>query len=209
MFNSTFEQMMNVDVSQFCRERDGMKYLPWANCKQLLHEAGAETVYFEPVPGPDGSSVIMTNQVFIDKEGKKNRCYETRIRVVIDDLQYEYQGPIMNGSYPVKDNTMSQSKLRNAQARLFVKSVAERIGLGFDLWLQETEMDTETDTDNLGMHSLSKCRERVERLLSSKMAAGKSLAEICSKLNITEEMMQMHMKQYAVLERLEKQIEEV
>lgn len=104
----------------------------------LLHENGASVVYWEPVPDPaTGSSLRMTSSIFTDKNGVSNRCYETRIRVVIDDLEFEIQTPVMNGQNPVKDNSMSQIRVWNSMCRAFVKGVAMRTGLGFDLWLKE------------------------------------------------------------------------
>ena len=115
-----------------------MKYLNWAKCIDLLHENGAEKVYFEPIPDEKtGSSLRMSENVFTDKNGATNRCYETRIKVVIDNDEYIMQSPVMNGSNPVKDNSMSQQRVWNSMCRSFVKCVAIRTGLGFNLWLKE------------------------------------------------------------------------
>lgn len=127
-----------MDVRPYCEERDGLTYLNWAKCIDLLHENGAEKVYFEPIPDENtGSSLRMTPIVFEDKNKVTNRCYETRIKVVIDDDQYIMQSPVMNGSNPVKDNSMSQQRVWNSMCRAFVKCVAINTGLGFDLWLKE------------------------------------------------------------------------
>mgnify|MGYP006066248703 CR=1 FL=1 len=92
----------------------------------------------EPIPDPaTGSSLRMSSVEFKDKNGNTNRCYETRIRVVIDDKVYEMQTPVMNGANPVKDNSMSQQRVWNSMCRAFVKCVAINTGLGFDLWLEE------------------------------------------------------------------------
>lgn len=50
MFEKSFREMMAVDVRPFIKQRDGADYLPWASCKKLLHDNGAETVLFEPIP---------------------------------------------------------------------------------------------------------------------------------------------------------------
>lgn len=127
-----------MDVKSYCKKRDGMDYLNWAMCKKLLHDNGAEVVHWEPIPDPvTGSSLIMSSQTFTDSKGNTNRCYETRIRVTIDDKVYEMQTPVMNGSNPVKDNSMSQQRVWNSMCRAFVKCVAINTGLGFDLWLGE------------------------------------------------------------------------
>ena len=133
-----YKELREVDVRPFCEERDGLLYLNWAKCIDLLHEHGAEKVYFEPIPDPaTGSSLRMVSKVFEDKNKVTNQCYETRIKVVIDDNTYEMQSPVMNGSNPVKDNSMSQQRVWNSMCRSFVKCVAINTGLGFDLWLKE------------------------------------------------------------------------
>ena len=45
----------------------------------------------------------------------------------------------MNGTNPVKANSMSQQRVWNSMTRSFVKCVAIHTGLGFDLWLKEEE----------------------------------------------------------------------
>ena len=133
-----YEEMRKVDVRQYCEERDGMTYLNWAKCIDLLHENGAEKVYWVPIPDEKtGSSLRMTDITFTDSKSNTNRCYETRIKVVIDDNEYEMQTPVMNGSNPVKDNSMSQQRVWNSMCRAFVKCVAIHTGLGFNLWLKE------------------------------------------------------------------------
>lgn len=133
-----YEELKKIDVTPYCEERDGFTYLNWAKCIDLLHENGAEKVYFTPIPDEKtGSSLRMTEQQFTDSKGNTNRCYETRILVVIDDNEYVMQSPVMNGSNPVKDNSMSQQRVWNSMCRSFVKCVAIHTGLGFNLWLKE------------------------------------------------------------------------
>ena len=134
----SYDEMRKIDVKPFCEEREGMLYLNWAKCIDLLHENGAKKVYWIPIPDEKtGSSLRMTEQTFTDKSGNTNKCYETRIKVVIDENEYEMQSPVMNGSNPVKDNSMSQQRVWNSMCRSFVKCVAIHTGLGFDLWLKE------------------------------------------------------------------------
>ena len=134
----SYKEMRGIDVKPYCEDRDGKLYLNWAKCIVLLHENGAEKVYWMPIPDEKtGSSLRMTDQTFADKSGNTNRCYETRIKVVIDADESEMQSPVMNGSNPVKDNSMSQQRVWNSMCRSFVKCVAIHTGLGFDLWLKE------------------------------------------------------------------------
>lgn len=134
----SYDELRKIDVRKYCEEREGFLYLNWARCIQLLHKNGAEKAYFEAVPNEKtGSSLICSEQTFADKSKNTNRCYETRIRVVIDDNVYYMQSPVMNGKNPVKDNSMNQLRVWNSMCRSFVKCVAINTGLGFDLWLKE------------------------------------------------------------------------
>lgn len=135
----SYDELRKLDVSPFVdKNPDGFSYLNWAKCIELLHENGAEVVYFEPVPDEKtGTSLRMTEVEFKDKNGGVNRCYETRIKVVIDDKTYFMQTPVMNGKNPVKDNSMNQNRVWTSMCRAFVKCVAINTGLGFSLWLKE------------------------------------------------------------------------
>lgn len=129
-----FEELVKIDLSEYITKRDGADYINWAKIVELLHHYGAKEVWFEPVQQPNGSSLIMCDKSFTDSKGTTNNVYETRIKVKIDDLEFEMQGAVMNGANPVKDNSMSQQRLWNSQTRLFVKGVAIHTGLGFKLW---------------------------------------------------------------------------
>lgn len=134
----SYEELRKIDVTPFCEEREGKTYLNWAKCIDLLHENGAKKVYWIPIPDErTGNSLRMVDKAFTDSKGNVNQCYETRIRVVIDENEYEMQSPVMNGSNPVKDNSMSQQRVWNSMCRSFVKCVAIHTGLGFNLWLKE------------------------------------------------------------------------
>lgn len=134
----SYAELRALDISKYVDKRDGFSYLNWAKCIELLHDNGAEVVYFEPIPDEQtGNSLRMTETEFKDKNGNANRCYETRIKVVIDDKTYFMQTPVMNGSNPVKDNSMNQNRVWTSMCRAFVKCVAINTGLGFSLFLKE------------------------------------------------------------------------
>ena len=185
----SYEEMLKVDVSKYVEKRDGAEYLNWAKVVDLLHENGAKIVYFEPVPSVEtGSSLYMTDQVFTDKNGITNRVYETAVRVVIDDLVFIQRGPVTNGSNPVKDNSMTQQRLWNCQTRLFVKGVAIRTGLGFNLWLREEEKNEKDNwEDDLSKHDIFKIKERCQQIYTQKMKEGLSVREIAERLHKTED----------------------
>ena len=118
---ASYEELRKVDIKKYCKKRDGLDYLNWATCINLLRMHGADKVYWEPVPDPvTGSSLRKTDVEFSDKNGNKNRCYETLIKVVIDENTYFMQTPVMNGSNPVKDNSMTQQRVWNSMCRAFV-----------------------------------------------------------------------------------------
>ena len=133
-----YDELRRIDVRPYCEQRDGYLYLNWAKCIDLLHEHGASEVYFDTVQNPiTGGSLYESATTFEDKKGNKNKCYETRIKVVVDQNVWYMQSPVMNGTNPVKDNSMSQQRVWNSMTRSFVKCIAIHTGLGFDLWLKE------------------------------------------------------------------------
>lgn len=184
-----YEELRKIDVSKWTEKRDNADYLNWAKVVDLLHENGAEKVYFEPVVNENtGSSLYMTTQEYTDGKGNKNRVYETAVKIVIDDMEFIQRGPVMNGSNPVKDNSMSQQRLWNCQTRLFVKGVAIRTGLGFDLWLKdELKEEKENWEDDLNKHNIFKIKERCQLIYTQKLKEGLTTKEIAEKLHKTED----------------------
>lgn len=200
----SFKEMMEIDVSKYVKKRDGADYLNWAICKKLLHDNGAEKVYFEPCVNEKGSSLFMSDAEFVDKNGIKNRCYEVRVKVVIDELVFESQYPLMNGGNPVKDNSMSQLRVNNAQARAFVKGVAIHTGLGFGLWLDDDiEDDKEDDLSKHSIHSIKlRTQEAYTRCLQKKM----STKDIAEALEMTEDEVKAYFTYYDMLDRFESKL---
>lgn len=206
----SFAELRQVDVKPFCEMREAkddngkkieVPYLNWAKCKDLLHQHGAEKVVFEPVVGANGSSLIMADAEFVDKNGIANRCYEVRVRVTIDDLVFESQFPLMNGSNPVKDNSLTQQRLWNAQTRAFVKGVAIHTGLGFDLWLNDaTGAEQEED---LSKHSLDAIKLRFQQAYTQKLQKHMSVADIAKGLNMTEDEVKVIFTYFDQLKRFE------
>lgn len=202
-----FEELRKVDLSKYVKKRDGAEYINWAVLIDLLYEYGAKKVYFEPVVNENGSSLYMTDQVFKDKNGNTNRAYETAVRIVIDDLDFIQRGPVSNGANPVKDNSMSQQRLWNSQTRLFVKGVAIRTGLGFNLW-SRTEMDEENKSFeiDINMHDISKIKERAQQEYTKLLKKGLTVKEIADKLNRTEDEVKALFSYYDTLNTFEKDL---
>lgn len=203
----SYSELRAVDVTPFVEKRDGADYLNWARCKELLHQNGAEVVYFEPCTNENGSSLFMSDQVFTDKNGVTNRCYEVRVHIVIDDLEFEAQYPLMNGSNPVKDNSMTQQRVWNAQTRAFVKGVAMRTGLGFDLWLKD--MDDIVVEDDIYKHSLKAIKERMEQEVTTLMQKGLSLSDVAKSFGWDEEVFRSKFSYFSELFNIEKKLLEL
>lgn len=201
----SYAEMRKVDVMPYVDKRDGKDFLNWAKCKELLHKNGAEVVYFEPCVNANGSSLFMSEIVFTDSKGNTNRCYEVRVHIVIDDLEFDAQYPLMNGSNPVKDNSMSQQRVWNAQTRAFVKGVAMRTGLGFELWVKNMD-DTEQE-DDLNKHSLFAIKERFQQEYTKIMVKKKmSTSEIAAACEMTEDEVKTAFTFFDQLNRFEQKL---
>ncbi len=190
-----YSELRKIDVLPYCEERETknekgktvkVPYLNWAKCKDLLHENGAEVVYFEPLVNDNGSTLFMTDIPFTDSKGNHNRCFEVRVKIVIDDLEFIQNYPLLNGMYVVREDTVNQLRLSNAQARAFVKGVAIRTGLGFGLWVANDETAKTEQEENLYFHSILKIRERLNQTITKKLDEGISLDEIAKKTGFQE-----------------------
>ena len=135
---------------------------------------------------PDGSTLRMSGASFVDKNGVENRVYEVLVHIKVDNIEWDIAYPVMNGNNPVKDNSMNQLRVHNAVRRAFVKGVAERLGLGFSLWLDEDDLPIE-ETEDLSKHNIMKIRQRVQELVTAKINQGIPLSVIADRLGMDEE----------------------
>ena len=211
----SYAEMRKIDVLPHCDQRDAkddkghnikVPYLNWAKCKELLHQNGAEQVYFEPCVNANGSSLFMSDQVFTDSKGNTNRCYEVRVKIVIDELEFEAQYPLMNGSNPVKDNSLTQQRLWNAQTRAFVKGVAMRTGLGFGLWVAGDEAEDKSPAEDLSSHNLYAIKERVQQAYTRAFKKGMTTKEIAQAVDMTEDEVKVIFTYFDQLHRFEKKL---
>lgn len=207
----SYNELRKIDVRPYCDVRkegkEEIAYLNWAKCIDLLHQNGAEKVFFEPIPLNNGSSLISSNIAFKDKYDTENRAYETRIKITIDDDVFEFQGPVMNGSNPVKDNSMSQQRLWNCQCRLFVKAVAIHTGLGFDLWVKNEDSESR-EVAQTYTHDIRKVKEQVNQLITAiQKESSMSLSDIAEKMNRTEAELKTWIRQYDILYAFEHNLE--
>ena len=202
-----FNELRKVDVTPYVKQRDGADYLPWATVVDLLHENGAEKVFFSPVYNEDGSSLFMSSQTFTDKSGNVNRCYEVRIEVAVDDDTFTYSYPLLNGINPVKDNSLNQNVVFKAMARAFVKAVALRYGLGFSLWSKD-ELDSSEEED-LYKHSLDAIKLRFQQTYTQKLQKHMSVADIAKGLNMTEDEVRVIFTYFDQLKRFESALQKL
>ena len=201
-----FNELRKVDVSQYVEKRDGMDYLNWAKCIDLLHEHGAENVFFKPLTNENGSSLFMSDQVFTDKNGVTNRCYEVAVEITIDNDTFVMRSPLMNGTNPVKDNSLSQQRVWNSQCRCFVKGIAIRTGLGFGLW-SANDYTEEKVFDDSSKHSLQVIKERVQKIYTEKHRVKKmSAGDIAKALGKTEDEVKLIFTYYDMLDKFEKDL---
>lgn len=201
----SFNELRNVDVTKHIKKRDGADYLPWATVVDLMHEHGAEKVFFTPVYNKDGSSLFMSDQTFTDAKGNINRCYEVRIEVTVDDDTFIYSYPVLNGINPVKDNSLNQNVVFKAMARAFVKAIAVRYGLGFSLWSKD-EFD-DKDEDDIYKHNIFAIKERFQqeytKVLRDKHLTTKEIAEKCE---MSEDEVKVLFTFFDQLDRFEKKL---
>jgi hypothetical protein len=200
----TWNEMRKLDISKYVKQRDKADYLPWADCLMLLYENGAEKVLFETLTDANGSSLFMCDKVFTDKNGGTNQCYEVRIKVTIDDKEYLFSYPVMNGINAVRDILMNQNAVHKAQMRAFVKCVAINTGLGFDLWRDDA--DIENDTDDLSKHKLFSIKERVQQAYTRAFKKGMTTKEIAQAVDMTEDEVKVIFTYFDQLHRFEEKL---
>ncbi len=210
-----FSELVKLDVLPFCDKREAkddkgkkieVPYLNWAKCVELLHENGAEVVYFVPLKDANGSYLFTSREVE-NKDGRKTGCYFVSVEIHIDDLVFTMDAPLMNGSLVVWDDTLNQLRIANCHARAFVKGVAIRTGLGFKLWSEDK--DTDSAPDDLSIHNIMTIKQRVEQLLTYKMQQGVDMEEIYSYLGINKKRFETIMSSFNDIRVLEKKLNEM
>ena len=201
----SWNEMYKLDISKYVKQRDKADYLPWASCLKLLYENGAEKVTFRPLVNENGSSLFMSDQVFANKKGDTNRCYEVRVEVFIDGNTYGISYPVMNGINPVRDELMNQNAVHKAQMRAFVKCVAINTGLGFDLWADDA--DLAPDAEDLSKHNIYAIRERMQITYTKLVKRGLSTSEIAKLMRTSEQTVQYYLNGiFDEISRFEKEL---
>ena len=113
----------------------------------------------------------------------------------------------MNGSLVVYEDTLNQLRIANAHARAFVKGVAIHTGLGFSLW--GNDKDTESDPDDLSSHSILAIKRRIEMEITAKMQSGMDMGTIIRGIGITQRQFDNTMKSIDNIQWIENQIKKL
>lgn len=198
-----FDELYKIDVMPFCDLKDGkddrgkaikIPYLNWAKCVTLLHENGAEVVYFTPIKNADGGYLFESREVK-NKDGRTTGCYFVSVEIHIDDLVFTQDLPLLNGNLVVYDDTLNQLRISNAHARAFVKGVAIRTGLGFSLWAEDDEGEKAMSED-LSIHNIYKIKQRIEQTITDKLKRGMSKSDIASGCGLKEKDLDLILTKY-------------
>jgi hypothetical protein len=198
----SFKELYEIDVKPYCDIKKGkddkgkvidIPYLNWAECSLLLHDNGAERVWWTPLRN-EKTGHLFTSKEVQNKDGRTTECYFVAVEVHIDDLTFTQEMPLLNGNLVVYDDTLNQLRIHNAHQRAAVKGVAIHTGLGFSLWTKEFEETP--DEEDLSIHSIFKIKQRMEQLLTEKLKKGMTTTEICGKLGIKEKNLQDVMTNY-------------
>lgn len=207
-----YNELVKIDVTPYCQYRQmknesgkmiNIPYLNWAMCKELLHQHGAEKVYYEPLYNNGGHSLFLSPEKFIDKYGNANQCYEVKVKTVIDDNEYTINYPVLSGVIPMTDKTINQIRVASAQARAFVKCVAIHTGLGFNLWVKGGDDIELAESEDLSMHNIFAIKRRVEQNITACMQKGKDLKDIIAALDLNEKQFKQFLSTFDRIHELE------
>lgn len=188
-----YEELVKIDVLPRCDMRKAkddngktieVPYLNWATCIELLHENGAKDVWYTPRWNAEHGYLFVSAEVS-NKDGRKTGCYFVSVDIHIDDMNFTMDMPLLNGSLVVYEDTLNQLRISNSHARAFVKGVAIRTGLGFNLWAKER--DTDSAADDLSMHDIRAIKTRIDQLMTAKMQRQNlSQEDVCDRLKINK-----------------------
>ena len=208
----SFNELIKIDVRPQCDTRDAkdengkiikVPYLSWGKCVKLLHENGANDVWYAPVECPSTHTYLWPQAKVSTSKGRDTECWFVRVLIHIDDLEFVYDTPLLNGSLVVYTDTLNQLRINNALARAFVKGVAIRTGLGFDLW---AESDADDGEDDLSRHNIWAIKERIERLITVKERNGLDHNDLLRGIGIGDRELNKLMGYFSTIDKFEKAV---
>ena len=89
-----FNELVKLDVRPLCGFRDAkdergntvkVPYLGWANCVKLLHENGAESVWYAPRRCPETNSYLWPQAKLTTSKGRVTECWFVSVEIHIDE----------------------------------------------------------------------------------------------------------------------------
>lgn len=146
------DKMSKIDVQPYLFVKNGMKYLPWSRCEELLKLNAPDAVITEitfptdkfitaPIKeakeGKEYASHVTTAQMPYFTDGK-TAFVKIRLEIPSVEIVCETTLPIMdfkNQSIPIDKITMND--VNKSLKRCMVKCVAEGTLLGIGLWHKE------------------------------------------------------------------------
>jgi len=209
----SFNEMMKLDLLEHISKKPTFKkdkvtgayvksgeldYLNWADCLMLLHQNGAEKVLFGNVRSAQDHPLFLA----IDK------APFVRAYVEIDGDRRELDYPVIDGSTDISMERLMQSDIHNATQRGFVKCVAINWGLGLSLWQKEDELP-KSPKDDLSIHNIYAIKERIERLLTSRLQDGIPQRDLLAAIGMSERNYKNTMDAIGNIALLEKKLREL
>ena len=87
--------------------------------------------------------------------------------------------------------------------RAFVKCVAINTGLGFNLWMDDADIE---ETDDLSKHNLFAIKERMQQSYTRAIKKGMSTKDIAQAVNKTEDEVRILFTYFDQLNRFEQEL---
>ena len=96
----SFNELIKIDVRPQCDTRDAkdengktikVPYLSWGKCVKLLHENGANDVWYAPVECPTTHTYLWPQAKVSTSKGRDTECWFVRVLIHIDDLEFVYK----------------------------------------------------------------------------------------------------------------------
>ena len=94
-----FNELIKIDVRPQCDTRDAkdengkaikVPYLNWGKCAKLLHENGANDVWYAPVECPTTHTYLWPQAKVSTNKGRDTECWFVRVLIHIDELEFTY-----------------------------------------------------------------------------------------------------------------------
>lgn len=169
------ETLSAIDVSEYVKEKNGNKYLPWARCWSIVKSYYPQSDYFDEVQEINLGDRVVPRPWFDD-----GKTAWVRTTVVIKSDTEEIQH---TESYPILDlrnksmaaDSITTADFNKSEKRSLTKAVAVATGLGLHLFYGEDYNEDVTKTMEL--------LEKVDALAKKKAAlsdkAKKQVADLC------------------------------